>query len=150
MIQTSAVTSIHTRGSPDTKEDELLDPLWGLAGTIRNARALIVVEHGLNLMCGLIRRGCSAATILRPGAKPDADDYDLVFVPRVAALSSSADVIRLARRSLAPSGRLIAGVQDARQSAALGRRLRLNGFSALHSTYLPGAVLLCAELRRPS
>lgn len=150
MIQTSIATPARTRRQPDTQENELLDPLWRLTGTMSNARALIVAEHGLNLMCGLIRRGCPAATVLRPGDKPDADDYDLVFVPKVTALPSYKAVIRLARRSLAPNGRLIAGVPDARESAALALRLRLNGFSALHSIHLPGLVLLRADLRRPS
>lgn len=115
-----------------------------------NARALIVGQHGLDLICGLIRHGCLAATVLRGGDKPDADDYDIVLIPRMTAPSSSDGVIRLARRALAANGRLIVGVQDARRSAALARRLRLNGFSALHFTYLPGLVLLRADLRRPS
>ena len=61
-------------------------------------------------MCGLIRRGCLAATILRIGDKPDIADYDLVLVPRAAASPSADEVIRVARRSLAPRGRLIVSV----------------------------------------
>jgi hypothetical protein len=150
MLQTSVAVPAQAPRQPETKEGDLLDPLWRLAGECQNTRALIVAERGLDLMCGLIRRGCLAATVLRPGDKPDADDYDVVFVPRVTALPSSDAVIRLARRSLAPNGRLIAGVADGRAAAALGRRLRLNGFSGLHSTHLPGLTLLRAELRRRS
>jgi len=147
MIQTSAAATSQTRLPPETREDTLLEPLWRLAGDLRNARVLIVAEQGLDLMCGLIRRGCPAATVLRAGDKPDANDYDVVLVPRVTALPSSDAVIRLARRSLAPNGRLIAGARDV---GALARRLRLNGFSALRSSHLPGLTLLRADLRRPS
>jgi hypothetical protein len=150
MIRTSIAAPVQTRRQPDTQQDDTLDPLWRLAGDVSNARALIVGEHGLDLMCGLIRRGCLAATVLRGGDKPDANDYDIVLIPRMTALSSADEVIRLARRSLGPAGRLIVGLRDGRGSAGLARRLRLNGFSALHFSYLPGLVLLRADLRRPS
>jgi hypothetical protein len=150
MMQTSVAAPVRTRLQPETQESDLLDPLLRLAGECRKTRALIVAPHGLDLMCALIRRGCLAATVLRPGDKPDADDYDIVFVPRVTALPSPDAVIRLARRALAPNGRLIAGVRGTRDAAALTRRLRLNGFSALHATNLAGLTLLSAGLRRPS
>jgi hypothetical protein len=147
MLQTSVAAPLQAGLQPDAPENDLLDPLWRLAGDLRNARVLIVAEQGLDLMCGLIRRGCLAATVLRPGDKPDADNYDVVFVPLVA---SADDVIRLARRSLAPTGRLIADARDPKAAAALARRLRLNGFSALHSIHLPDRILLRAGLRRLS
>jgi hypothetical protein len=155
MIQTSVAVPMQARPQPDlqqldTKENDLLDPLWRLAGDLSNARTLIVARQGLDLMCGLIRRGCLAATVLRPGDKPDSNDYDLVVVPLVAALPSADAVIRLARQALAPNGRLIAGVSNTRAAVALVRRLRLNGFSTLQSTHLSGFVLLHAGLRRPS
>jgi hypothetical protein len=155
MIQTSVAVPVQARlqvdpQQPNSKENDLLDPLWRLAGDLSNARTLIVAKQGLDLMCGLIRRGCPAATVLRPGDKPDANDYDLVVVPLVTALPSADAVIRLARGSLAANGRLVAGVSDAKAAAALARRLRLNGFSSLQSMHLPGRVLLRAGLRRPS
>jgi hypothetical protein len=132
---------------PDNRENDLLDPLWRLAGDMENARVLIVAEHALDLMCGLIRRGCLAATVLHPGDKPDADDYDVVFIPLAP---SADDVVRLGRRALAPNGRLVAGVGNATAAVALARRLRLNGFSAPHVIHLPDLVLLRADARRPS
>jgi hypothetical protein len=147
MIQTSVAAPLQAPPQLDTKENDLLDPLWRLAGDMANARVLIVAEHGLDLMCGLIRRGCLAATVLHPGDKPDADDYDVVFVPLA---TSPDDVIRLARRALAPDGRLVVGVGHAAAAVALARRLRLNGFSAPHSIHLPDLILLRASTRRPS
>jgi hypothetical protein len=150
MIQASVAVPVQALPQPDTKENDLQDPLWRLAGDLHNVRALIVAKHGLDLMCGMVRRGCLAATVLRPGDKPDADDYNLVVVPNVSVLASVDEVIRIARRSLAPNGRLIAGVGSPREAVAVARRLRLNGFSTLHATHLPGYVLLRAGLRRPS
>jgi putative intracellular protease/amidase len=147
MIQTSVATPLRPPPQPDTRESDLLDPLGRLAGDMTNARVLVVADHGLDLMCGLIRRGCLAATVLHPGDKPDADNYDVVFIPLA---TSPDDVIRLARRALAPNGRLVAGVGHTAAAVALARRLRLNGFSAPHSIHLSDLILLRASTRRPS
>jgi hypothetical protein len=150
MLQTSVAAPALTRHQPETQEADLLDPLWRLAGNRPDLRTLIVAEHGLDLLCGLIRRGCLAATVLRLGDKPDNKDYDLLIVPQIAALPSPDAVIRLARRALAANGRLIVGTQGQREAAALARRLRLNGFSAIHTTHMQSATILRADLRRPS
>jgi hypothetical protein len=150
MIQTSVATPIQARSHTDSQDSNLLDPLLRLAGPIQTTHALIVAAHGLDLMCGLIRRGCLAATTMRVGDKPDAGDYDLVIVPQAAALPSSDAMIRLARRSLVPQGRLIAGLRNPREATALARRLRLNGFTALRSIHLSGLTLLRADLRSVS
>jgi hypothetical protein len=150
MIQTSVAVPIPTRLNPDTPTSAPEDALLLLAGELTGTRALIVADHGLDLMCGLIRRGCLAATTLRIGDKPDTNDYDLVLLPDSGVLASPDDVIRLARRSLGPNGRLIAGVIAGSAASALARRLRLNGFAALRSAHLPGVTLLRAELRRRS
>jgi hypothetical protein len=150
MIQTSVAAPVAPRLQPESQDSDLLDPLWRLAGELHDARALIVADQGLDLMCGLIQRGCAAATVLRAGDKPDANNYNLVFVPQMTALALSDQVIRLALRSLAPNGRLIVGVQDGSEAVALARRLRLNGFSALQTTHLPGRLFLRADLRRLS
>jgi hypothetical protein len=135
---------------PDRHDSEVIDPLIRLAGDIRNAHALILAEHGLDLMCGLIRRGCLAATILRVGDRPDTSDYDVVFVPRVTELASLDTVVRVARMALVPSGRLIAGFGSRTDAVALAGRLRLNGFSPVRSFPTRDAVVICADRRRLS
>jgi hypothetical protein len=150
MLRTSEPTPVQARPTNDSQEPALLDPLLRLAGNIQNTHALIVAEHGLDLMCGLIRRGCLAATILRIGDKPDSGDCDLVLVPWAAALPTADEVIRVARRSLAPRGRLIVGVRGGKAAAALARRLRLNGFTGLRSAQWFGLTLLRADLRSVS
>jgi hypothetical protein len=150
MLRTSEPAPVQAQPTNDSQEPALLDPLLRLAGTIQNTHTLILAEHGLGLMCGLIRRGCLAATILRIGDKPDAGDYDLVLIPSAGALPSADEVIKIAHRSLASHGRLIVGVQDGMTAAALGRRLRLNGFTGLRSTQWFGLTLLRADLRSVS
>jgi hypothetical protein len=155
MIPTSVVVPIPARPRParpnhDSRKRAPVDALLQMAGDLKGTRALIVADHSLDLMCGLIRCGCLAATTLRPGDKPDADDYDLVLVPNTGVFSSPDDFIRLARRSLGPNGRLIAGVTTGSAAGALARRLRLNGFVALRSAYLSSVMLLRADLRRRS
>jgi hypothetical protein len=150
MIQTSVAVPIPTRPSRDTPKFAPEDALLGLAGELRGTRTLIVADHSLDLMCNLIRCGCLAATTLRIGDKPDTSDYDLLLVPNSSVLCSPDDVVRLARRSLGPNGRLIAGATAGSAARALARRLRLNGFVALRSAHLPGVTLLRADLRRRS
>jgi hypothetical protein len=151
MIQRSVAVPVRTQPQPDTAENELLDPLLRLAGgEINTTRVLIIAEHGLDLMCALLRHDCPAATAIRPGGKPDTDAYDLVVVPLGSATCSLDALIRQARGALAPSGRLIAWVSNGRVAMALARRLRLNGFSALRSIHLPTLMLLRADLRRRS
>jgi hypothetical protein len=147
MIQTSNAVPIQTRPATDVQDSTLLDPLLRLAGDIKTTRTLIIADHGLELMCNLIRRGCLAATMLRTGDIPDADDYGLVLVPHATTLQSHEEVIRVARRALGPHGRLVAGVRNGKTATDLARRLRLNGFTNLRSTHLPGRTLLRADLR---
>jgi hypothetical protein len=147
MIQTSNAVPIQTQPATDLQEPTLLDPLLRLAGDIKTTHTLIIADHALDLMCGLIRRGCLAATMLRAGDTPDADDYGLVLVPYATSLPSSDDAIRLARRALAAHGRLVVGTRNGKAATALARRLRLNGFTNLRSAHLPGLTLLRADLR---
>jgi hypothetical protein len=77
-----------------------------LAGDLYTVRALVIAERSLDLLCGLIRRGCLAATAIRFGCKPDAKDYDLVVASPGSAAFSPGRLIRQVRRALAPNGRL--------------------------------------------
>jgi hypothetical protein len=126
------------------EQADLLDPLLRLAGELRDTHALIVAEPGVELLCGLVRRGCLAATILRGGVTPEAGAFDLVLMPRIASAEAA---VRVARRSLMPGGRLVAAVRAGKPAAALLRRLRLNGFVGVCSLALPGVMLLRADLR---
>jgi hypothetical protein len=140
----------------DRPDGNGIEPFLSVAGPLAAAHVLIVADHGLDLLCALIQRGCVAATCLRSAAKADAPAYDLVLVLEVTDIPSFEHVIEVARHALLPSGRLVIGVTElptfGRLSVALARRLRLNGFRAIRTT-IPGQTVMQADLRptrRPS
>jgi len=152
MIQTSVAASAQLAPHPEQPEPDSLDPLLRFAENIETSHALIIAEHGLDLLCALIRRGCIAAASIRPRDKADTEAYDLILVPLVTALPSLEHLTRLARRSLMPDGRLIVGLPPdpaghSPLALALARRLRLNGFAALRLAYFPGITVLQADLQ---
>jgi hypothetical protein len=128
---------------PDADHDQLLR----LAGDLSGVRALVIAERSLDLLCALIRRGCGAATAIRSGSKPDADDYGLVIAVPDAAAFSPDRLVRQIRGGLARGGRLVACVPNGAAATALVRRLRLNGFSVLPPIRLRDVTLLRADLR---
>jgi hypothetical protein len=151
MIQTSVAAFVPLRPPPEHPETESLDPLLQSAADIESSYVLIIAEHGLDLLCALIRRGCIAAAAVRPHEKADLEAYNLVLAPFVTDLPSLDDVIRVARRSLSPHGRLIVGLlpdpAGRDLSLALARRLRLNGFAALRTVTFPRIIVLQADLQ---
>ena len=135
----------------DRPDDAWVDAILQFAEPLATDHVLVVAEHGLDLLCALIRQGCAAATCIRSTAKADAATHDLILIPDVATLSSLDHTVRVARRVLLPFGRVVIGVaggpENGRVSLALARRLRLNGFRTIRSKMTSGLVLLRAELR---
>jgi hypothetical protein len=103
------------------------DPLMQAAGVIAGTHVLIL-GGGPDLMCQMIRRGCLTAAALHLTDRPEAGEYDLVLAPSVRP-EEVEPLVRQARRALVPTGRLVARGQTGNATAALGRALRLNGFS---------------------
>jgi hypothetical protein len=126
-------------------ESAMLD----FAGRLEGAHALVLADHGRDLLCALIRRNCDAATSFSPSRRPEADLYDLVLVPELAPDSPLGDIVSKSRRALVPTGRLvIRTIQDpaAHVAAAVARLLRLNGFVRFRVRTLVGQSLLRADL----
>jgi len=146
MTQTSVAIPPPASVPPATEDNDPLDPLLRLAGDLQTVRALVIAERSLDLLCGLIRRGCLAATAIRPDGKPDADDYGLVVASSKAAEFSPDRLIRQIGGALAPTGRVVASIPMGRPAAAFIRRLRLNGFAVLPPVHLPNLTLLRAKL----
>jgi len=127
-----------------TDDDVLLD----FAGAVAGAHALVIGERGSALLCGLIRRGSLAATLLRSceGTEPGA--YELVIAPRWTPSDRLDRLVHVARRALRPSGRLVARLShDADGAAALKLTSLLieNGFSAVRLARAAGAAIVRAE-----
>ena len=121
------------------------EALPGLTGETKCA--LIVAEHGLDVLCTLLRRGCPAATVVRPGEKPDSDCYALIVVPKASDFETPDMIVRLACRYLARDGVMMMRVADDATARALGRRLRLNGFSVSRPLADRNGLMLRASRR---
>ena len=150
MIQTSAAIPVPARIPLANLGNDPLGPLWRLAGDLHTVRALVIAEHGLGLLCGLLRRGCLAATAIRFGSQPDADDYNLVVAAPKQADFSPERLIRQVRGGLAPDSKLVACVPNGPSTTAFIRRLCLNGFSVPPPVRLCNLTLLRADLRPSS
>lgn len=148
MAQTTAAVTVPTEAEAQSPDADPLEPLLRLAGPLDEVHALVMAERGIDLMCALIKRGCLAATAIRPSHKPDADGYGLVIADLTASELPPEALIRRGRAALRPGGRLIARVRGSRHAAALARRLRLNGFRGLRTLTLAGQTLVRADLRR--
>jgi hypothetical protein len=103
-IRCSGASRLHAApdGLSDDPEKSLLDSLAGLAGE----RALIL---GLNIeiMCGLIQRGCREVTEMERDDHPEAGSVELVVVPAVASEAAAERAVALARRGLTNFGRIV-------------------------------------------
>jgi hypothetical protein len=116
------------------------------AGPLDGTRAFVAANHGLDLLCALIRQGCQSATCLKPGVRADRGEHDLVLVPDIEGSAAADEAIRTAHRALAPSGRVVMGV--AGDALGLSRRLRLNGFRTVRTRAFPGYTVVTAEAGR--
>ena len=128
------------------------DPLEGGAralldalGPVDGAHALVIGQGGLEAMCGLLRRGCVAATEVALLDRPLAEPAEIAVVASVGTLASAARAVALAWQMLIPGGRI--ALRD--PSGLLGRRLatllRMQGFSAIRTRVLPDGVVLSAD-----
>jgi hypothetical protein len=134
MRQTSAAIRSRIAG------EEMETALLRLAGEVSDVHALILGEHGIELMCGLLHRGCAAVAAFRSGDRPEEGSYGLVLVPDAGVFGTPEALIGVVRRSLVPGGRLVVGGA----AATLGRRLRLNRFVV----HLAGSGRLRADRRQ--
>jgi hypothetical protein len=101
------------------------------AGPLSGAHALVIGHAALDVLCGLIGRGCSAAVELQPDAHLPGEPAEIVLVPDVENLDMAAWAIAQARRSLLPCGRMVMLERTGRLSAQVSQMLRSAGFSGV-------------------
>jgi hypothetical protein len=121
-------------------------------GQLEAKHVLIVAEHGIELLRGLIRRGCPAATCIRPATKPETAAYELVCFQDIIPETDMERLIHDARRAILPGGRLVARVSrdsSGRTTQGLVRRLKLNGFINVLTSASAGCSLLRADFPAP-
>ncbi len=117
-------------------------------GDVSNVHALVLGEHGLELMCALIRRGCATVAVLRLNQKAEPGTADLVVVPRTASPEVVEQALRQAQRAMAPNGRIVLRIDNKRASSvatSVTRLLHELGFRSIRVRSLPRQTLLSAE-----
>jgi threonine dehydrogenase-like Zn-dependent dehydrogenase len=123
--------------------------LLQMAGEIRGEHALIIGSRAVGLMCALLARGAAAATLLRPGVRPERREADLAIVPEVSDPEELSVAVAHARRALMPPGRIILRIvagPTQRMAQAVVRALQMHGFSAVRTRAVGHCVLVASEL----
>ena len=129
--------------APALVDDALL--LW--AEPLEGSRVLVVGHGALDLVCGLIRRGCTAATEIQANGRlaPDADSADLVLAPAIEALPDGRAAIGWAARALVMGGRIALRDVTGHHWPALATLLRTYGFCQVRTHTRPDGVVVTAE-----
>ncbi len=137
----NALVSNGRQPLPDAGTEAMLDAAEPLAG----AHVLVVGHHTIDMLCGLIGRGCGAALERRLDSKLPAEPAELVVMPYADSLEAATTAIAIARRSLLPCGRLLMLDPEGHTAPAIFRLLHAAGFSAVKSRRLAHGVLLIAD-----
>lgn len=143
---------IAERGSFLASEMRSVSALLDGVGPTTRKRVLTLGEDTLEVLCALIRRGCTEAAELRLDDRPEAQSAHVVLVPHITSVNEARRAIAQAKRALVTHGRIIIRVasnppsQVALDSACL---LRNEGFSMVRMRALPQQVFLSAEWLLP-
>ena len=127
------------------------DPLLPFAGSVAGAHVLVIAPNGIDLLCGLLRQGCVAATALHLAERPEHERYDLVLAPRIVSGACVGRLIYQAKRALVPTGRFLGCIPVGAESeqdlaGLLVRSLRLSGFVLVQTKAVATGLLLRADL----
>jgi hypothetical protein len=122
--------------------------LLDCVGRVDETQVLVIGDATLSMLCGLIRRGCTAAAEMQLHDRPISEPADIVVVPHLEGADCASRVVALARRVLQPGGRIV--LRDPTGALALqaAHLLRMQGFSAVSVRPWSDGALISAE--RPS
>jgi hypothetical protein len=139
----SSVPSQSLSLQPPAGDDALLDAVEPLDG----ARVLVIGHGALEAICGLIRRGCSAATEMQPHCRlaPDPESVEAVLVPHVESLAEAQAAAALAGRALIMGGRIALCDATFRLRPVLVALLGAHGFVSVRAAEAPYGTVLTAE-----
>jgi len=123
------------------------DPLLDLVGPLAGARVLVIGHGAIETLCALLRRGCAAATEMRPGdcLMPEHDSADAVLVPRIASAAAAEDAIMRAARALTQGGHVALRDATSLLRGPIAALLRRHGFSGLRVRATGAGTLIGAE-----
>ncbi len=122
------------------------DALFAAVGAVEGLHVLVIGGASLDILCGLIRRGCTAAAeISLTSRHVGADPADVVILSRMSSLTEAAGAMVLAARLVLPGGRLVLRDSTGRLAGAIAAILPQHGFSAPRRIADGAGVLLVAE-----
>jgi hypothetical protein len=127
----------------DAADAALLDAAEPVAGS----RVLVIGRGALETVCGLIRRGCTAATELADcdHAATEAESVETVVVPSVATMGEAQTAVAVATRALIQGGRIALCAPAGALRRHLPALLGAHGFAAVRAWPSPGGAVLTAE-----
>ena len=109
-----------------------------------DARTLIIGHRTLDMLCGLIRRGCAAAIEVRPDepGAPLIDKAQVAVIPDPASLAEATASVAIAKRALACGGHIAIYDVDGLYRRELTALLRQEGFVAISTRDTPDGALV--------
>jgi hypothetical protein len=128
----------------DTAESTIA-ALLDAAEPLPDAHVLVIGPRSLDIVCGLIRRGCAAALEIPLAGPSSTEPAELVIVPGVDSLEQATAAASLARRSLLPCGRIVMLDTTGRFATSVALMLRRAGVSGVRSRPIAGGILLRAD-----
>jgi hypothetical protein len=117
-------------------------------GPVEDAHVLVIGDATLGMLCGLIRRGCTAAAEMQLHDRPITEPVEIVVVPRLGRQDDAARAVELARRVLQPGGRIVLRDPTGALAQETAELLRRHGFSGVALRPWSDGTLISAE--RPS
>lgn len=105
--------------------------MLAVAGPLDAATALVLAAPGLrslDVLCGLIGRGCAAAAELPLDCKVPVEPAEILLVPSLTDAASVKAALSLSRRCLLPCGRIVLEDSEGGLSREIVALLRDVGF----------------------
>jgi hypothetical protein len=106
---------------------------------------LVIGPDALEVLCGLIGRGCAGATEMAMAARTQAEPAEILLMPHVATLSDAMQAIAIARRALLPCGRIVLNDRTGALAGDVMGLLRGAGFSAVRAQQHETGTLVTAD-----
>jgi hypothetical protein len=106
---------------------------------------LVIGPDALEVLCGLIGRGCAGATEMAVGARTQADPAEVLLMPHITTLSDATQAIAVARRALLPCGRIVLNDPTGALAGEIMGLLRSAGFSAVRAQQHESGTLVTAD-----
>lgn len=131
---------------PPSSADYGVEAMLDTVQAVTDMHALVIGPFAIDVMCGLIRRGCAAASEVPFEGRHPTQRAEIVLVPHVRTLSDAKSAILLARRALLPCGRIAFRVVDTTLAAPISRMLRDAGFSAMRTSAHPDGTIIAGDL----